>query len=135
MSGQADDFNDRIFGTCWVGIGLIILWMGAYVIAYLPQQPFGDVAYFISLIFIFLGLNQVRRGRNLQEEAPIYVYISQALIGCSFILYLGCLMWFKANLERLIETQANLAYLMYVIIAAFVLLSLGVFVNYLPKRD
>lgn len=129
---ESDKFNDRVFGTGWLVVGLLLLWMGFYVIAALPQQHYGDIAYFVSLIFVLLGTHQVRKGRGLKATMPIVILISNLFYILSFILYMGCLIWFKLNLERLAETGGSLKYLTYVIVSVFVCLTIGILLNFTP---
>jgi di/tricarboxylate transporter len=137
MKSESDKFNDQVFGSCWIGIGLITLWLGLYVIANLPQQAYGDIAYFVSFAILSFGIYQLRRGRDLKTHFPILPVISNTLMMLSLLMYVGCLSWFKFNFEWIVETRVNIAYLMYVIIASFATLTLAVLVNYLPirKRD
>lgn len=131
---ETDKFNDRVFGTGWLGIGLLLLWMGFYVIKNLPMQHFGDIAYFISLFFVLLGSHQIRKGRELKAKMWIINLLSNLFYLISFVLYVGCLIWFKWNFERLVETQADFSYLLYVIITAFVCLSIGILLNFFPIK-
>lgn len=131
---DTDKFNDRVFGTGWLGIGLIILWLGFYVMVSLPDQPFSDVAYFISLIFFFLGTVQVRRGRDLNIVQPKTCFISNMTYILSACLYCGCLLWFKLNFETILESESKLNLLRYIIVTAFILLSLAVSLNWTPNK-
>lgn len=129
---ESDKFNDRVFGTAWLGIGLLILWMGFYIMIALPDQPFSDIAYFCSLIFFFLGTGQVRRGRDMKIKLTKIKIFSNITYIVSICIYCGCLIWFKFNFAEIVEQETDLTMLRYAVASAFVLLTLAVLINLTP---
>ena len=129
---ESDKFNDRVFGTAWLGIGLLILWMGFYIMIALPDQPFSDIAYFCSLVFFLLGTIQVRRGRDMKIKLNKTKIFSNITYIVSICIYCGCLIWFKFNFAEIVEQEADLTMLRYAVASAFILLTFAVVVNLTP---
>lgn len=127
-----DKFNDRVFGAAWLVIGLLVLWIGFYVMIALPDQPFSDIAYFCSLVFFLVGTNQLRRGRDMKSHLNKVRLASNSTYILSICVYCGCLIWFKFNFESILENETDLSMLRYTVAAAFVLLSCAVVINFTP---